>query len=106
MVIGSIGITLDIEHLEDLDAWVQFEDFLVALLALVEVGLTGVGEEDDVTLSVQFADYTLAAEVAGLKIVGADEEKPVAVRRVGVDGDDGNVLVDGGVDFRLEESGI
>ena len=87
-------------------AGMQRKDILVALQALIEVGLSGHAEEDHVALSAELVDHALAAEVSGFKIVGADEEEAVAVRRVGVDGDDRDIRIDSGVDFRLHECSI
>ena len=100
------GVALDVDYLSDLDSGEGGEGILVSLEALVEVGLTDIGEEDDVALAVELGGDALAAKATGLKIVGADEEEAVALGRVGVQGDDRDTGGDGLIDFGGEHGTV
>ena len=82
------GLAFDVEHVNDLDPRVSFKDVLIALQALIQIGLAGHAEEDDIALSSEFVYHAMAAETTGLKIIGSDEVKAMAVGSVRVDGDD------------------
>ena len=100
------GVAADVDGVDDADAGVFAEDVHVALEALIEIGLAGHGEEDDVAMAVEGLDEGLAAEASELKIVGADEEEALGVGGVGVHGDDGDAGGDGGVNLGRHELGV
>src|SRR6202034_4951468 len=63
-------------------------------------------KEDHIALAGEFFRDALAAQAAGLEIIGADEEQAAAAGGVGVDGDDGNAGRVGGIDLRLQHGGV
>ncbi len=56
-------------------------DVLIALQALVEVGLAWHAEEDHVALAIQLLHHPLSTESARGQVIGADEIQAVAVGR-------------------------
>ena len=103
---GVVGVTLDIDYVDDFDSGVAGDFSFIALEALFEIGLAGVGEEDDVAFAVELFDESFTTEAAGGDVVGSDEVEAGAGGSVGIDGEDGDSGGDGGVDVFAEEGGV
>ena len=86
-----------------MDIWIISERILVAVEALVEIGLARHSEKNDIAFAAELLDESLTAEAPGLTIVGADEVEAAAVRGIRIDRDEGNARVDSGVDFGLQQ---
>jgi hypothetical protein len=53
---GVVGVTFDVDYVDDLDSGVAGDFVFVAFETVGEVGLAGVGEEDDVAFAVELVD--------------------------------------------------
>ncbi len=103
LVHGQAGIPLHVENFDHLDAGIVGEDILIPLQPLLQIGLAGDGEEDNVALAVQLRGHARSAQASRLQIVGADEVEPMALRRVRVDRDHRNPGRNCRVDFGLHQ---
>ena len=78
----------------------------IAAQTLFQIGLLGNGKHDHIPLAVQFLGQPLASNLAGMIVVGADEEKPLAGGRVRVHRDYRNAGGDGAIDIVLHHGRV
>ena len=75
-------------------------------MTILQVGLSGHGENDNIALALEFLRQALPPNKTGLVVVGTDEKEPLAGRCIRVHCDHGNTRGHRLVNAVFEESGI
>src|SRR5450755_1585659 len=99
-------IASDIDGFHDLDSQVAFKAVVVAMQAVLQIGLLWHGKNHHVAFALQLRHGHLSAHQTRSVIVGSYEGQPLARGRVGIDRDYRDALSNRGIDIRLDHRGI
>ena len=103
MVIGRARVAFVVQGVKDFDPRILLKDVIDAARALIQVMLAGDRDHNQAPLAVNQFGHAFAALEPGLVIIGPDKKVAVRLGRVGINRDDGDSGLDGGVDRVLEQ---
>src|SRR6202790_5034322 len=99
-------IALDVDHSRDLDVGRAIKRVFVSALTLLQIGLAGHGENNNIAFALKSLGQALPSGEAGLVVVGTDEKESLAGGRVRVDRDYGDARGHSLVNAVFQQSGI